>query len=225
MEEEEEDFRNISRASCPGESLSRVDSGRRGDLSVFQIEEEHYVTYNSELHTETADDLADIYESCDEDDGDCLLSVHHSDGTRLEGGIFMEPHPSPFSESDSHEDRCPSLDNELYSESKTCSPINTSRDHGHESGVQHDLRILSPSGEYVMPATHLPFGTTGPAVWTVNNEQELAEVMQMLLTDHLQRRSRGHAASQGAARFAIGLVLEVWKVVFDHLVEEVIRIN
>ena len=82
------------------------------------------------LHRETTDDLADIYESGDEDDRDCLLSVQPSAETQLEGCMFMEPHPSPISEADSHEDKCPSLDNESCSESKPCSPINTARQHG-----------------------------------------------------------------------------------------------
>jgi len=223
---ENEDFRNLSRASCPGESFNRMDSGHRGDLSVFQIEEEHYATDNSGIYRETTDDLADIYESGDEEEGDCLLPVHRSEESELQGSMFLDPQPSPMSEAASNEDKYATSDDESCSESKTCSPINTARRCGHgNSEMRHDLRVLSPSGEYVMPATHLPFGTTGPAIWTVNNDEELAEAMQTLLTDHLQRRSRGHAASQGAARFAIGLVLEVWKVVFDHLVEEVIRIN
>ena len=72
--------------------------------------------------------------------------------------------------------------------------------------VHQDLKVLSPTGEYVMPATHLPYGSAGPAVWTVQNEHELADVVHVLLSDHLQRRSRAHAASQGASRYAIGLV-------------------
>lgn len=59
----------------------------------------------------------------------------------------------------------------------------------------------------MLPATHLPFGTTGPAIWTVENDQELSDVIHNLLSDPLQRRSRGFAASQGTARFAIGLVI------------------
>lgn len=46
--EEEEDPRNISRASCPGASFNGYDSVRRdADLSVFQINEEHYFTEES----------------------------------------------------------------------------------------------------------------------------------------------------------------------------------
>ena len=69
-----------------------------------------------------------------------------------------------------------------------------------------EVRVMSPSGDYVTPATHLPFGTNGPAIWSVQNQDELEAVLHKLLVDRLERRSRAHAALQGAARFAIGLV-------------------
>ena len=51
MEEEEDRLvgTNISRASCPGESFNGLDSARRGDadLSVFRINEEHYIAEES----------------------------------------------------------------------------------------------------------------------------------------------------------------------------------
>lgn len=203
---------------------------------------------------EMTDDVAELFGSEDEDDSHGLLSAHPADETPFGCGTFMEPLPSPISELESHEDNCFSPDDNSCCEYK---PLITSRQHGtkfrsaisdsdvstpgHKTASHEEVRVLSPSGEYLVPATHLPFGSTGPAVWTVNNEQELTEAINILLTDHLQRRSRGHAASQGAARFAIGLVrdqrdcaglktlciqvLEVWKVVFDHLVEEVLRTN
>lgn len=85
-----------------------------------------------------------------------------------------------------------------------------------------ELKVQGFSGEYVLPATHLPFGNTGPGVWMVNDEAELVDGLYLLLTDALQRRSRGHAAAQGAARLVIGLILEVWNALDEGLFDEVL---
>jgi hypothetical protein len=51
-------------------------------------------------------------------------------------------------------------------------------------------------GEYILPATHLPYAPHGPAVWRVAGADGLAVAVGTLLREPLERRSRGHAAAQ-----------------------------
>ncbi|WIA36477.1 hypothetical protein OEZ86_007777 [Tetradesmus obliquus] len=73
-------------------------------------------------------------------------------------------------------------------------------------------------GEYILPATHLPYAPHGPAVWRVTGVDGLAAAVGTLLREPLERRSRGHAATQAAAKLASGLVSTVWHVVDDMVV-------
>ncbi|KAF6255509.1 hypothetical protein COO60DRAFT_1534606 [Scenedesmus sp. NREL 46B-D3] len=73
-------------------------------------------------------------------------------------------------------------------------------------------------GEYILPATHLPYAPHGPAVWRVTGTDGLAMAVGTLLREPLERRSRGHAAAQAAAKLASGLVSTVWHVVDDVVV-------
>eukprot|EP00210_Caulerpa_lentillifera_P003851 g3678.t1 len=100
---------------------------------------------------------------------------------------------------------------ELYPDSDLSSPTPV-----------HDLKVLGLDGEYVIPATHLPFGSDGPGVWMVSDEMELEDTLYLMLTDPLQRRSRGQAAAQGAARLVIGLILELWTALDECLFENVL---
>lgn len=52
--------------------------------------------------------------------------------------------------------------------------------------------------------------TQGPAVWQVSGVGELSNALVKLLSDPLERRSRGHAAATAAARLADVLVGSVW---------------
>ncbi len=70
---------------------------------------------------------------------------------------------------------------------------------------------------FVLPATQLS-RSTGPAVWRVGSTSELAGALQTLLTDSLERRSRGYAAAQAAAKLASGLVNTVWHVLDDSVI-------
>lgn len=70
-------------------------------------------------------------------------------------------------------------------------------------------------GQYILPATHLPYSPHGPAVWRVDSTEELAFAISTLLKEPLERRSRGHAAAQAAAKLATGLVSTVWSVMED----------
>ena len=69
----------------------------------------------------------------------------------------------------------------------------------------------------MLPATHLP-RESGPAVWRVGSEEELAAALALLLREPLERRSRGHAAAAGAAKLASGLVNTVWHVLDDQVI-------
>eukprot|EP00798_Chlamydomonas_sp_ICE-L_P006563 gene6563-3215_t len=60
--------------------------------------------------------------------------------------------------------------------------------------------------ECIVPAYQLPQGSCGPAVWVITEEEELAMAVSKLLSDPIERRSRGYAAAQGAAKLASGLV-------------------
>jgi hypothetical protein len=74
------------------------------------------------------------------------------------------------------------------------------------------------AGSFILPATALP-RETGPAVWRVGDTgQELASAIIHLLKDPMERRSRGHAAAQGAAKLTNGLVSTVWHVVDDTVI-------
>jgi hypothetical protein len=73
-------------------------------------------------------------------------------------------------------------------------------------------------GEYILPATHLPYSPHGPAVWRVAGREGLALAVSTLLREPLERRSRGHAAAQAAAKLASGLVSTVWHVVDDMVI-------
>ncbi|GMH33462.1 hypothetical protein BSKO_01296 [Bryopsis sp. KO-2023] len=75
------------------------------------------------------------------------------------------------------------------------------------------------AGQYILPATHLPYSPHGPAVWRVTSEEDLAYAVSTLLKEPLERRSRGHAAAQGAAKLATGLVSTVWSVMEDMVLE------
>ncbi|KXZ47329.1 hypothetical protein GPECTOR_36g54 [Gonium pectorale] len=75
------------------------------------------------------------------------------------------------------------------------------------------------AGQYLIPATQLPCGPrVGPAVWVVSGEDELASALSTLLRDPLERRSRGRAAAQGAAKLASSLVSTVWNVLEDLVI-------
>jgi hypothetical protein len=73
-------------------------------------------------------------------------------------------------------------------------------------------------GEYILPATHLPYAPSGPAVWRVAGAEGLTSAVASLLREPLERRSRGHAAAQAAAKLASGLVSTVWHVVDDMVI-------
>ena len=49
-------------------------------------------------------------------------------------------------------------------------------------------------------------------------EDELAAAVSALLRDPLERRSRGYAAAQSAAKLASGLVSTVWHVLDDSII-------
>jgi hypothetical protein len=98
------------------------------------------------------------------------------------------------------------------------------------------------AGEYLLPATQLPYIPQGPAVWRIacraaadSNTvlepgqtqadvdaaaaaENLAAAVGHLLREPLERRSRGHAAAQAAAKLASGLVSTVWHVLDDVVV-------
>lgn len=82
------------------------------------------------------------------------------------------------------------------------------------------LRYL---GEYILPATHLPYHPHGPAVWQVRDETGLVTAVGTLLREPLERRSRGHAAAQAAAKLASGLVNTVWQVLDDHVISPTLK--
>ncbi|GAX73628.1 hypothetical protein CEUSTIGMA_g1079.t1 [Chlamydomonas eustigma] len=71
---------------------------------------------------------------------------------------------------------------------------------------------------YFLPASQLARGATGPAVWRVDGVDELAAALTTLLRDPLERRSRGHAAAQAAAKMATSLVSTVWCVLDEQVV-------
>jgi len=73
-------------------------------------------------------------------------------------------------------------------------------------------------GDYILPATHLPYNPHGPAVWRVSGEKGLVMAVSTLLREPLERRSRGHAAAQAAAKLASGLVGTVWHVLDEMVV-------
>lgn len=73
-------------------------------------------------------------------------------------------------------------------------------------------------GDYILPATHLPPSPHGPAVWRVGGEKGLAQAVSTLLREPLERRSRGHAAAQAAAKLVSGLVGTVWHVLDDMVI-------
>ena len=76
-------------------------------------------------------------------------------------------------------------------------------------------------GGYLLPASH---GTTGPAIWRIDScgssgaEEELSAALLALLRYPLERRSRGVAATQAAAKLASSLVSTVWGVLDDVVV-------
>lgn len=99
------------------------------------------------------------------------------------------------------------------------------------------------AGEYLLPATQLPYIPQGPAVWRISCRaadgatapalepgqsqadadaaaaaENLAAAVGHLLREPLERRSRGHAAAQAAAKLASGLVSTVWHVLDDVVV-------
>lgn len=63
-----------------------------------------------------------------------------------------------------------------------------------------------------MPSWQLPQDSKGPAVWQVEDMKELTEVVSLLLSEPLHRRSRGHAAVQGAAKIADSMMTIAWEV-------------
>ena len=63
-----------------------------------------------------------------------------------------------------------------------------------------------------MPSWLLPQYPKGPAVWQVESNQELQEVVSLLLSEPMQRHSQGHAAAQGAARIGDGMLTIAWEV-------------
>lgn len=71
---------------------------------------------------------------------------------------------------------------------------------------------------YVVPASQLPCDTSGPAIWRVGSEDELTDALLTLLSDPLERRSRGQAAAQAAAKLASGMVGTVWTVLDDAVI-------
>ncbi len=75
---------------------------------------------------------------------------------------------------------------------------------------------------FVLPATQLS-RNTGPAVWHVTNSSDLAAAVLALLTDPLDRRSRGHAAAQAAAQLTSSLVNTVWHVVTESVITPALR--
>ncbi|KAK9824303.1 hypothetical protein WJX72_009288 [[Myrmecia] bisecta] len=84
---------------------------------------------------------------------------------------------------------------------------------------------LSPplryQGEYIVPATHLPFAPHGPAVWRIEDVQQLTSAIASLLREPLERRSRGHAAQIAASRLAGSLVGTVWELLDAHVLQTV----
>jgi hypothetical protein len=64
------------------------------------------------------------------------------------------------------------------------------------SGMAPGTSYLRYRGEYILPATHLPYGSLGPAVWRVAGPDGLCAALTTLLREPLERRSRGQAAAQ-----------------------------
>ncbi|CAD7697115.1 unnamed protein product [Ostreobium quekettii] len=94
------------------------------------------------------------------------------------------------------------------------------------TGTDFDLYSglsLRYQGEYILPANHLPYAPHGPAVWRVSGEVGLAESIGTLLREPLERRSRGHAAAQAAAKLATGLVSTVWSVLDEMVLDPALR--
>ena len=85
--------------------------------------------------------------------------------------------------------------------------------------VDISYTALRHTGEYVLSATNLPYHPHGPAVWIVGSHRALIDALSTLLREPIERRSRGHAAAQGAARLATNLVSTVWDVVDASAIE------
>lgn len=68
-------------------------------------------------------------------------------------------------------------------------------------------------GQSRIPSWQLPQESKGPAVWQVEDTKELAEVVGLLLSEPLHRRSMGHAAVQGAAKIADSMMTIAWEVI------------
>lgn len=64
----------------------------------------------------------------------------------------------------------------------------------------------------LLTAAQLPHASPseGPAVWQVSGVEQLSSALVKLLSDPLERRSRGHAAATAAAYMADILVQSVW---------------
>lgn len=78
--------------------------------------------------------------------------------------------------------------------------------------------LMRYSGQYVLSASHLPYHPHGPAVWLVG-ERSALDAVATLMREPIERRSRGHAASQAASRLASNLVSTVWDVVDGSVLE------
>ena len=70
-----------------------------------------------------------------------------------------------------------------------------------------------------MPPYQLPQHPRGPAIWQVQDAVELAEAVELLLNEPLQRRSQGSAAVQAAARIANGMLTVAWEVLVIMVLE------
>jgi hypothetical protein len=68
---------------------------------------------------------------------------------------------------------------------------------GGGAGATSYMRYV---GDYILPATHLPYAPHGPAVWRVSGHEGLTSAVAALLREPLERRSRGHAAAQVRGR-------------------------
>ncbi|KAJ9508216.1 hypothetical protein QJQ45_021603, partial [Haematococcus lacustris] len=87
---------------------------------------------------------------------------------------------------------------------------------------QHNSH-LRYAGRFLLPATSLSPSSCGPAVWQTHSHPQLASALLLLLSDPVQRHSRGHAAAQGAAKLASGLVHTVWNVVDDVVISQALN--
>ena len=70
-----------------------------------------------------------------------------------------------------------------------------------------------------MPSHQLPQQPRGPAIWQVQDANELVEAVQLLVNEPLQRRSQGNAAVQATARIANGMLTIAWEVLVIMVLE------